>query len=470
MTEIPRTFERIFYPRSIAVVGASRDECKIGSMWVKGLSSAGFRGPIYPVNPGGGEIFGLKIYRNLTDIPGPVDLVICCIPRTMVLDLLIDCGAKEIGAIYLLTAGFRETGEPQWVEVEEEMARRARAGGFRIIGPNCIGVSCPEHNIPYGPSSLVGRMGSAGFISQSGGHAGKMLAIAYGRWIGFSKLVSIGNCCDLDSADFLEYLASDPKTGVIGLYLESPRDSRGLFQVLPEAARRKPVVVWKGGRTAAGSHTGALAASAAVWSAALRQAGAIEVRGLDELADTILLFQKVGQLEKRRANVGIICGLTDGGGGESVLAADACTAAGVEVTPFTDRTRRELLGLLGQVGSVLVNPVDVSQRAGNLQAFERALHLVATEPSIDIVAVYENADLLVTFLPKQITDAMHDAIIDLKRKQPKPVILVSPPGALDMQRLEIENRVAEAGIPVFPSMERAARAIANVHRYYLARV
>ncbi len=474
MTEEERkTFERIFNPRSIAVVGASTNEGKTGSMWVKGIVSAGFKGPVYPVNPKGGEVFGLKIHRNLMGIPGPVDLVICCIPRTLGLDLLNDCAAKKIGAIHFFTAGFRETGEQEWVRVEEEMARRAKAGGFRIIGPNCMGVSSSESSIPYGPSSLVPKVGSAGFISQSGGHAGKMVAIAYGRSIGFSKIVSIGNCCDLGSADFLEYMADDAKTGVVGLYLEGPIDSRRLFQVLPEAARRKPVVVWKGGRTAEGaraanSHTGALAASASVWSAALKQAGAVEVQGLDELSDTLLLFQKVGHLE-RRANVGIVCGLTDGGGGEAVLSADACAGAGVEVTPFTEKTRRELLGLLGQVGSVLVNPVDVSQRSGNLPAFERTLELVAAEPSIDMVAVYENADLLVTFLPKQITDGLHDAIINLKSKQPKPVILVSPPGALDMQRLEIEHKMGEAGIPVFPSMERAARAIANLHRYYSSR-
>ena len=255
---------------------------------------------------------------------------------------------------------------------------------------------------------MVNKIGSAGFISQSGGHAGKMAAISLTRQIGFSKVASIGNCCDLGSADFLEYMAWDPKTGVVGMYLEGPRDSARLFEVMREATRRKPVFVWKGGRTAAGaraasSHTGALAASASVWSAALRQAGAVEVNGLDELADTLLLFQSVGRLE--RANLGIVCGLTDGGGGEAVLSADACAAQGIEVTPFTDRTRRELLGLLGQVGSVLVNPVDVSQRSGNLQAFEKTIELVAAEPGIDLIAVYENVDLLMAFMSRPMADS-----------------------------------------------------------------
>ena len=463
-----KEFERIFYPRSIAVVGASKDERKMGSRWVKGLIDSGFKGPVYPVNPSGGEIFGHRVYPTLKAIPGPVDLVVCCIPRDFVLDLLDDCAAKGIGAIYFFTAGFRETGEPEWVRVEEEMARRAREGGFRIIGPNCIGVCCPEHGIPYGPSTLLGRVGSAGFISHSGGHAGKMMEIATSRRIGFSKVVSIGNCCDLGSADFLEYMAVDPKTSVIGLYLEKPRDSQRLVQTMKATSGKKPVVVWKGGRTGAGaraanSHTWALAASATVWSSALRQAGAIEVRGLDELADTLLLFQRVGRLE--RTNLGIICGLTDGGGGEAVLTADACAALGIDVSPFTERTRRELLGLLGQVGSVLVNPLDVSQRSGDLQTFERAIELVANEPHIDIIAIYENADLLVGFMTKGVADLINGVIVKSSRKQSKPIIVISPPGSSDAERLDIEYRLSDAGIPVYPSVERAAKAIANVNQY-----
>ncbi len=470
--DVPETrlkqFQRIFSPRSIAVAGASTNETKMGSRWVAGLLAAGYQGVVYPLNPGGGELLKLPIYRRLTDIPGPVDLVICSIPRDRVLDLLDDCAAKGIGAIYFFTAGFRETGDPKWAEVEEEMARRARAGGFRIIGPNCIGVSCPEQGIPYGPSTMINRVGASGFISQSGGHAGKMAALSLTRGIGFSKVASIGNCCDLGSADFLEYMGHDLKTGAVGMYLEGPRDGARLIEVMRRATPRKPVFVWKGGRTAAGaraasSHTGALAASASIWSAALRQAGAVEVADLDELADSLLLYQAVGRLE--RANLGIICGLTDGGGGEAVLAADACAAHGIDVVPFTDRTRRELLGLLGQVGSVLVNPVDVSQRSGDLGAFEKTFELVAAEPGVDLIVVYENVDLLVTFVGPQMCNMMNDVVARAGRKYGKPVIVVSPPGAVDRERLEVEARLTEMGTAVFPSMARAARAIASVRQH-----
>ena len=135
-----KELEPIFYPRSIAVVGASIDVQKIGSQWLKGLISSGFKGELYPVNPGGGEVFGLRIYGDLRSIPGPVDLVIVCTPRTSALGVLGDCAAKGIKAVYFFTAGFRESGDPEWIEVEGEMVRWARRGGFRIIGPNCFGV------------------------------------------------------------------------------------------------------------------------------------------------------------------------------------------------------------------------------------------------------------------------------------------------------------------------------------------
>ena len=464
-----REFERIFYPRSIALVGASKDNRKMGSRWAKALIDSGFNGPVYPVNPSGGEFFTAKVYSSLKAIPGPVDLVICCIPRAFVLDLLDDCAAKQVSAVHFFTAGFRETGEAQWIHIEEEMAMRAQKGGFRIIGPNCIGVSCPEHKLPYGASSVVGKPGPVGFISQSGGHAGKLMVIGLTRGIGFSKIASIGNCCDLGSADFLEYMAVDPKTKVVGLYLEGPRDIQRLFEVMRAASERKPVVVWKGGATEAGakaasSHTGAMMASADLWTAALKQAGAIEVRGVDEMADTLLLFQRVGPV--RKAHLGIICGLTGDGESEALLAADACAAFGIDVFPFTESTRRELLGLAGQASTTLISPLDLNQLSGILQALEQGIELVAADRRVDIIVVYENADTLVGLMTKEVADLINGMIVKASQKGRKPIIVVSPPGSLDLERLDIECRLCEAGIPVYPSMERAAKAIADVKRYY----
>ncbi|PIP05983.1 MAG: hypothetical protein COX52_09025 [Syntrophobacterales bacterium CG23_combo_of_CG06-09_8_20_14_all_48_27] len=464
-----KEFEPIFYPCSIAVAGASADTGKMGTKWVNGLLAAGFKGEIYPVNPMGGEISGLKIYPNLKAIPKPVDLVIVCIPRQFVLNLLDDCAASGVKAVHFFTAGFRETGDPEWIRVEEEMAAKARQGNFRIIGPNCIGIYCPEQRMPYGPSSLLGAAGTVGFISQSGGHAGKLLEIGLGRGIHFSKVISMGNGSDLDSLDFLEYLAVDPKTAIIGAYLEGARDARHLFQAIKNVSPAKPIVVWKGGRTepgaeAAASHTGALTASASLWSAALKQAGAIEVQGLEELADTMLLLQQLGRI--RGNNVGIVCGLTDGGGGESVLAGDACAAFGLNVPPFSEKTKAHLTALLGQVGSILRNPLDISQGYGNTRIVEQAMELVSREPHLDLIIVYENVDILLRFLSAEITEIMNNIFIGFHRRQSKPIVVVLPRGSKEEERLEIEDKFSREGIPVYPTIERAARAIAHVTRYY----
>jgi acyl-CoA synthetase (NDP forming) len=460
-----KELEPVFYPRSIAVVGVSEDENKIASLWLNSLISRGFKGELYAVNVKGGEIAGHRIWPSLGSIPGPVDLVIVCTPRASVLDLVRECAGKGVRAVYFYTAGFSESGEPEWADVEEEMVRIAREGGCRIIGPNCFGVYNPEYGIPYGPFNIMAPKGSIGLIFQSGGNMGKVLEFGMTSNLGFGKGISLGNSSDLGAADFLEYLALDPDTKVIGLYLEGTRDTQRLFQVMGAAAEMKPVVVWKGGSSPAGaraavSHTGALAAPAGVWSASLRQSGAIEVRSLDEMTDTLLLLDRFGRLG--RNNLGVICGLTDGGGGESVLISDVCAAAGIEVPPLREKTARGLVDLIGQVGSVLANPVDMSQGQSIPQSVGKAMELVGGEPQIDVLLIYESAGVLLDFYPREVTDAVNAAILEVSRDQKKPLVAVLPHGPAEKRRSELERRFVEAGVPVFSSVERAAKAIRNV--------
>jgi len=222
-------FEALFYPRSIAVVGVSADEYKAGSGWVTGLLAANFKGNVYPVGASGGTIAGSKIFPSLRSIPGEIDYVVVCIPRQSVLELLDDCGFKKVKFVQFFTAGFSEIGDAEGYELEQDVVTKARQNGIRIIGPNCIGAYCPESRFPSGPSprARIGLDGSAGFISQSGGLADKLVEIGIARGIGFSKGVSFGNGADLDAADFLQYFAADPKTEIIACLLytsPSPRD------------------------------------------------------------------------------------------------------------------------------------------------------------------------------------------------------------------------------------------------------
>ena len=463
-----KELEPVFYPKSIAVVGASATSTKAGSVWVWALKSAGFPGLIYPIGSSGGRIADLEIFPNLRLVPGEVDYVIVAIPRQSVLQLLDDCVAKNVKAVQFFTAGFSEVDAQQGRELEKQMLERARQGRIRIIGPNCIGVYCPEHRIPF-LVGMFGQSGSVGFVSQSGGIATKLVTIGVARHINYSKGVSFGNGIDLDASDFLQYLAADPKTKVIAAYLEGTRDGTRLFNTMKEVARVKPLVVWKGGRTEAGaqaalSHTGSLASSAAIWSAMLKQAGAIEVHSLEELTDTLLIFQQLGHWQGTRA--AIIGGLADGGGGNSVAGGDACMENGLKVPPLSSETKQKLSELLGEVGSILHNPVDVSQaQFRGLAALCQAIDLVARDTIIDIVLIQEDIDILLPIYSRKGLEEINEFFIELGRRQNKPIIAILPPGSAEPERLQIEQKLLAASIPVFCSMERAAKAIYKLNQY-----
>ncbi len=471
-----KEFEPIFYPKSIAVVGVSANEAKPGSQWVKALISAGFAGHIYPIGSGGGIISGLKIFPNLRLVPGEVDYVIVSIPRQSVLKLLDDCAAKKVKTIHFFTAGFSETGKPEWCGLEDQMVRKARQNGIRIIGPNCLGVCCPESRIPFGmtPLGKIGIGGSVGFISQSGGIADRLIEIGVIRHINYSEGVSFGNGIDLDASDFFQYLAADPKTTVIGAYLEGTRRGHRLFDTMKEVVKAKPLVVWKGGRTEAGaqaaiSHTGSLTSSTAVWSAMLKQAGAIEVHSLEELTDTLLIFQQLGHWKGN--NIAVIGGLGGGGGGISVSASDACIESGLELPSLSSKTKEELVSLLGEVGSILHNPIDVSQAQlrGGSTLFQ-AIKLVVNDPAVELLLIQEDMGILLSFLSWGRVERINDFFIDLRRRQNKPLIVVLPSGSAEPERLDIEQRLLRASIPVFPTMERAANAIVAINKYFSSRL
>ncbi len=463
-----KEFEPIFCPKSIAVIGASTTSIKAGSVWVWSLKAAGFPGSIYPVGSKSGCIADLEISTNLRLVPGEVDYVIVAIPRQSVLKLLDDCVAKNVKAVQFFTAGFSEMDAQQGHKLEEQMLEKARQGNVRIIGPNCLGVYCPEHKIPF-PLVELGESGSVGFISQSGGVAAKLVTIGIARHINYSKVVSFGNGIDLDAGDFLEYLAADPKTKVIGAYLEGTRDGVPLFNTMKEVAKVKPLIVWKGGRTEAGiraamSHTGSLASSAAVWSAMLKQAGAIEVHSLEEMTDTLLIFQQIGDWQGTRA--AIIGGLADGGGGNSVAAADACMGNGLKVPPLSVKAKQELSELLGEVGSILRNPVDVSQaQFRGLETLFQSIDLVTRDIAIDVILIQEDTDILLPIYSWKGLEEINDFFIELGSRQNKPVIIVLPPGSTEPERMQIEQKLLAASIPVFCSMERAAKAIYNINQY-----
>ena len=461
----------VFHPKSIAVVGASADPKKSGAKWVTGLKAAGYAGTIYPVAASGGHIAGLDIYPSLTAVPGDVEYVIASVPARSVLQLVDECVLKKARFVQFFTAGFSETGSSQGEDLERRMLETARKGGLRIIGPNCIGSFCPAAGVQLGPTPLgkIGLPGTVSFVSQSGGIAAKLLEYGVARRIHFSKGISVGNCIDLDTSDFLDYFTRDEETHFIAAYLEGTRYGRRLYESLRRASAAKPVVIWKGGRTEAGaaaarSHTGSLASSAPVWSAMLHQAGVIEARNLEELADCLLLLQQLGPIRTR--NVGIVGGLADGGGGISVSGSDACNDNDLAVPPLGDATRGRLLDLIGDVGSILRNPVDISPaQFRGLDVLYETMRVIASDEAIDTLLLQEDVDIMHSFLGVEETRAVNEFLVQLPRQTGKPLVVVLPVGSTEQYRVDVEQQFLAAGIPVFPTMARAARAIALVsHR------
>lgn len=462
--------DAVFYPHSIAIVGASSDPSKAGAKWVLGLQAAGYPGAIYPVSTRGGQLAGLDILPRLSAIDGDVECVIASVPYRSALQLVDECIAKHVRVVQFFTAGFSETGNAEGVEMEREMLRRASKAGLRIIGPNCIGSFCPEAGIPLGPATpgKVGTPGSTAFISQSGGIAAKLLEYGIARDVRFSKGVSIGNSLDLDASDFLAYLGRDEKTRAIGVYLEGTRNGRRLLESLREVTARKPVVLWKGGRTAAGanaarSHTGSLAAAPAVWSGMLAQAGAMEARSLEELCDCLLLLQNLGGTRARR--VAVIGGLADGGGGISVSGSDACAENGLELPELHPATRANLLDLIGEVGSILQNPVDVSpSQFRGLPTTYAALRTVAYDPLVELVIVQMDMDIMASFLGPHEGMKIARFLATLPGESGKPLVVVLPHGDSEQDRAAAAGVLVQARVPVFPTIGRAARALDIVSR------
>lgn len=463
--DVPHPLDQFFHPRSIAVVGASSRIDGRGLGFVDGFVAQRFPGPIYPVNPKADTILGLRAYPSVLDIPGPLDYVISSIPAPAVPDLIRQCSAKGVRLVHLFTAGFSESGDQQRAVLEQEILRLAQEGGVRLVGPNSMGLYCPSGRLAWS-KAFPTEPGSVGVISQSGVNAGAIIEAGVQRGLRFSKVISFGNGLDLNEADFLDYLGDDPETSVIGAYLEGVKDGRRFRDVLQRAARRKPVVILKGGRTEAGSraaasHTGSLAGNTQLWDALCRQTGAFRVLGLDELADALAAFQYMSAPRGPRvAMIGM-------GGGFSVLGADDCVAAGLEVPWFSASVQERLREFIPVAGSSVRNPLDSTVPLRDRDTFTRVLRLIAGSGEIDLFLVHLNAGL-----PRDAGANRNEELAGIleagAQATDRPMAVVmranAPEQAQVVQRLV--DRCSAAGLVVFPTMARAASAIAKLRTYW----
>ncbi|MBI4286267.1 MAG: CoA-binding protein [Chloroflexi bacterium] len=465
-------FEPVFYPKSIAVVGSFTTFAKGGYRFLRNLLNAGFRGQLYAVSASEDEAFGMRCYHSITEIPGPVDYVTVSVPARSVLALLDECAAKGVRAVQFFTAGFSESGKEEGRLLEAEMVKKARAGNFHIIGPNCIGVYTPSIRLTCGPSAFMGETGDISVASQSGGHVGQIIKGCIARNLGISKAVSFGNGIDLDSPDYLEFYGLDTETKAIGAYLEGVRDGRRFWNVLREVAAIKPVVILKGGKTVAGaraasSHTGSMAAAHAVWSTALKQAGALQVDNINDMVDILMTLRRVPPCP--RGNVAIVSGLAAGGGGDSVAAADICLESGLTIPPFSAEVKEELQSFVTWPGAILHNPLDLSSLGGNMDNLTKGLNAVAAEPAVDTIILQAHADDICHGWSPEGLHRIASLAVSFAESKAKPVVVVLPPGLAESERLRAETRLYEAGLAVYPSIERAARALGLVSRFWARR-
>lgn len=379
--------DAVFRPRAVAVIGASRERGSVGAEIFHNLIVNGFNGPVYPVNPKADAVQSVRAYPRIEDVPGPVDLAVIVVPAAHVLAILEACGHKGVGAVVVISAGFKETGEEGRAR---ELALLECAGrfGIRLVGPNCLGVLNTEGHIRLDATfaPVYPPQGHVAFSSQSGALGLAILGYAAQLNIGISHFISVGNKADVSGNDLVEYWESDPGTHVILLYLESFGNPRRFLEIARRVSRHKPIAVVKSGRTRAGmraaaSHTGSLAGPDAAVDALCRQAGVIRTDTIEQLFDIAMLV--ANQPIPRGNRVGIVTNA----GGPGILASDACESHGLVVPPLDPATVEALRGFLPREASTR-NPVDMIASA-TPESFERAVRLVYEDPNIDsVMAIY----------------------------------------------------------------------------------
>ena len=442
----------IFRPRSVAVIGASRNPGKVGHILVRNLIDTGFPGKVYPVNPKAKEILGLRCFSDVREIPDEVDLAVIAIPAPLVLDVVKACGEKGVKAVIVISAGFKETGV-EGAALERQLLEVCRRYGMRMQGPNCLGVIDTHTPLNLSFAASMPRKGNIGFISQSGALGTAVLDWVLREDIGFASFVSLGNKADLNEIDFIEAMAEDPEVRVILLYVESIEEGERFVRVAREVVRKKPLIVLKGGTStagarAAGSHTGAMVGSFTAYKTAFKQSGVIMARSVEELFDYAIAFST--QPLPRGNSVAIVTNA----GGPGILATDMCEALGVKLARLSAETLKGLREGLPPASSVH-NPVDILGDA-RAERYRTAIEKVLDDPSV--------SSLLVILTPQAMTESVETAkaIVELSGGRDKPVLAVFMGG----ESVEEASRyLIDHGIPCFNFPEKAVRALAALIEY-----
>lgn len=468
-SKVIQQFAPLITPRTIAVLGASSKGGAMGNAFIHRIQQFGFRGEIYPIHPSAAEIDGLRAYKSLADTPRPVDYAYVAIPAAEVHDALL-AGRGNVHFAQVISSGFGEVEKGR--HLETRLVATARDGGMRILGPNCNGIYSPRGGVTFSENAPK-AVGNVGVISQSGGLATDIICRGMGRGLLFSGLVTIGNCADLGPSDFLEYFLADAQTKTVGLYIETARDGRRLFEILRHARAEKPVVLLKGGRTnhgmrAAASHTGSLTSDDRVWNALSRQTGCILVETLDQFIDALLIFQT---LKPRPSNPTKRVVLFGNGGGISVLATDYFARRGFDIMPFDDKTIDALTALKLPPGTSIANPVDcatITLRQDEGRIAEKITEIIFNSAQPDAVVMHLNMAAFHGRAKPEVLDNVVQAALRLQAHSPAHahfVLVLRSDGRahLEARKQEFRNKAVALCVPVYDEISDAGDALAALY-------
>jgi acyl-CoA synthetase (NDP forming) len=463
--EIGQMLNSFLQPKSIAIIGVSKTPDRPGYMIIKNLKDFGFAGEIYPVNTEGGEVLGFKTYKNIQELPEKIDLAISMIPADETFDLLDNCSSKGIsnvllvsgGFVLLVSGGFSESGQ-RGAKLQNEVVKFAKQKGIRLMGPNAVGPVNTSNNLalPFYPLDSL-KKGGVALIAQSGQFPVMEFMNSY-LHVGVSKSIDLGNCCDIDEAEVLEYLEEDTETKVIAIYMESIREGKHFLDVAKRVSKKKPVVVFKSGKTADGlktaaSHTGAIAVDDKIFDFALKQAGVIRAKDLDEFLDLAKIFDYANIPKGNRAAI------VTYSGGVGAMVADACEEFGLKLAELSKDTIKKIKPALPH-STMISNPLDCFSAgipSDLFNAYRESLMAFKEAPTVDVI--------LSCFLVSRIwTIDVNRLLSELEQFPVKPMVawVIG-----DYSRVgECTKILEENRVPVFASPERAVRALGALWKYY----
>ena len=466
VTNLTQSFEA----KTVAVIGDKRAG---GYLWLRAMKR--FTGKLYSVQIDLNEIpgieeMGITNVKSLADMPGPIDYAVSAVPRQVAPRILKDCIDNHVRGIGFFTSGFSETTEEIGIKLENDLKTLASASDIALVGPNCMGLYNPAVGVSNFPDLNVGMRGDVCFISQSGTHSINFCSQAPARGIRINKAASIGNVLMIEAADFIDVMAADPATRTIGMYVEGVRDRRRFFESLKRAAAAHPVVVWKGGMTEAGaratfSHTGSLATPAAVWTAMVRQSGAVSVAGLDAMLDAVEMLARGKAVNGRRM------GLVAMTGGQSVVITDTFATAGLEIPTLSAASYEELQSFFNIIGGSYRNPLDAGGTIGggvHTGNLERILRILDRDDAIDAIVLEVGTGLRAQRWASHEDEltGLLDKIAEFNHASTKPFVLIMHPAHVETIVVRAKQLARERGLVVFDSFERSAAAIRVAFDYW----